>query len=120
MGLAKIISGGQTGIDRGALDAALAWGFPCGGWCSDSRIPERYPLIELKEGGYRQRTLRNILESDGTAILYFSLYLNQELAYQGGHHIAWRHCPDTQWNIAGNDSRRLLNGPYCYLPVPDV
>jgi hypothetical protein len=48
------------------------------------------------------------------------LYLNQELAYQGGHHIEWRHCPDTQRNIAGNDSRRLLNGPYCYLPVPDV
>jgi hypothetical protein len=77
--LAKIISGGQTGIDRGALDAALTWGFLCGGWCplgrlaEDSRIPEHYPLIELKEGGYSQRTLRNVLESDGTAILYFSL-----------------------------------------------
>ena len=78
MRLTKILSGGQTGIDRGALDAALAWGFPCGGWCplgrlaEDGRIPERYPLIELKEGGYSQRTLRNVLESDGTAILYFS------------------------------------------------
>jgi hypothetical protein len=78
MRLARILSGGQTGIDRGALDAALAWGFPCGGWCpprrlaEDGRIPERYPLIELKEGGYRQRTLRNVLESDGTAILYFA------------------------------------------------
>ena len=38
----------------------------------DGRIPERYPLIELKEGGYRQRTLRNVLESDETAILYFA------------------------------------------------
>jgi hypothetical protein len=78
MRLAKILSGGQTGIDRGALDAAIACGFPCGGWCppgrlvEDGRIPERYPLIELKEGGYWQRTLHNILESDGTAILYFS------------------------------------------------
>src|ERR671915_1058228 len=78
MELAKIISGGQTGTDRGALDAALAWGFPCGGWCppgrlaEDGQIPERYPLIELKEGGYSQRTLRNVVESDGTAILYFS------------------------------------------------
>jgi hypothetical protein len=77
MELAKIISGGQTGIDRGALDAALARGFPCGGWCpsgrlaEDGRIPECYPLIELKEGGYSQRTLRNVVESDGTAILYF-------------------------------------------------
>ena len=78
MRLAKIISGGQIGIDRGTLDAAIACGFPCGGWCppgrlaEDGRIPERYPLIELKEGGYRQRTLRNVLESNGTAILYFS------------------------------------------------
>ncbi|MDQ3829946.1 MAG: hypothetical protein M3361_11710, partial [Candidatus Tectomicrobia bacterium] len=59
-------------------DAALVWGFPCGGWCppgrlaEDGRIPEHYPLIEIKEGGYSQRTLRNVLESDGTAILYFS------------------------------------------------
>jgi hypothetical protein len=78
MRLVKILSGGQTGIDRGALDAALAWDFPCGGWCpserlaEDGRIPEHYPVIEIKEGGYSQRTLRNVVESDGTAILYFS------------------------------------------------
>jgi hypothetical protein len=78
MRLAKIISGGQTGTDRGTLDAAIACSFPCGGWCppgrlaEDGRIPERYSLIEFKEGGYRQRTLRNVLESNGTAILYFS------------------------------------------------
>jgi hypothetical protein len=78
MRLAKIISGGQTGIDRGTLDAAIACGFPCGGWCpsgrlaEDGRIPDRYPVIELREGGYRQRTLRNVLESDGAAILYFA------------------------------------------------
>jgi hypothetical protein len=78
MRLAKIISGGQTGIDRGALDAALARGFSCGGWCpsgclaEDGQIPEHYPVIEIKEGGYSQRTLRNVVESDGTAILYFA------------------------------------------------
>jgi len=76
--LTKIISGGQTGVDRGALDAALDNAFPCGGWCpssrlaEDGRIPDKYPLAELKEGGYRQRTLRNIMESDGTVILYRS------------------------------------------------
>jgi len=53
MALTKIISGGQTGVDRGALDAALVAGFPCGGWCpsdrqsEDGEIPERYPLTPL-------------------------------------------------------------------------
>jgi Circularly permutated YpsA SLOG family len=58
MRLAKILSGGQTGIDRGALDAALAWGFPCSGWCppgrlaEDGRIPEgTVKLSERHEKG---------------------------------------------------------------------
>jgi hypothetical protein len=63
MGLVKILSGGQKGIDRGALDAAIACDFPCGRWwppgrlAEDGRIPERYLLIELKEGRYRQQNL---------------------------------------------------------------
>jgi hypothetical protein len=74
--LAKIVSGGQTGVDRGALDAALAAKFSCGGWCPAGRIAEdgpiaaRYPLVELPGGGYEERTLKNVLDSDGTAILY--------------------------------------------------
>lgn len=76
MALAKIVSGGQTGVDRGALDAALEAGFPCGGWvgegrtAEDGRVPERYPLQELAGAGYEERTLRNVLDSDGTAILH--------------------------------------------------
>jgi hypothetical protein len=76
MALEKIISGGQTGVDRGALDAALAIGFPCGGWCpadrrvEDGVIPERYPMSLLTERGYRLRTLKNVQTSDGTAILF--------------------------------------------------
>ena len=63
-------------MDRGALDAALEHGFPCGGWCpegrlaEDGRIPDRYPLTELAGSGYRQRTIRNIVDSDGTVICY--------------------------------------------------
>ena len=75
MTLQKIISGGQTGVDRGALDAALAAQFPCGGWCpadrkaEDGPILERYPVTPLAQGGYRGRTLKNVQDSDGTVIL---------------------------------------------------
>ena len=76
MALAKIVSGGQTGVDRGALDAALEAGFPCGGWAPEGRtaedgpVHERYPLRELPGAGYEERTLQNVLDSDATAILY--------------------------------------------------
>lgn len=74
MALHKIVSGGQTGADRGALDAALEAGFPCGGLCPDGRkaedgpIDPHYPLQELPGAGYRKRTIRNIQDSDGTVV----------------------------------------------------
>jgi hypothetical protein len=77
----KIISGGQTGVDRAALDVALSLGVPCGGWCpadrsaEDGIIPARYPVTELPDGGYRERTAGNVRESDGTLIIHPGLPL---------------------------------------------
>jgi hypothetical protein len=73
--LARLISGGQSGVDRAALDAALELGVPCGGWCprgrkaEDGPIPERYPLTETPRGGYSQRTRWNVRDANGTLIL---------------------------------------------------
>lgn len=70
----KIVSGGQTGVDRAALDFAMERGIPCGGWCpkertaEDGRIPDHYPLQEVT-GGYRVRTEKNVVDSDATLIL---------------------------------------------------
>ena len=75
--LSCVVSGGQTGVDRGALDAALDLGFPCGGWCPQGRqaedgvIPARYPVIELIGGGYEERTQKNVEDSDGTLVITF-------------------------------------------------
>ena len=72
----KIISGGQTGVDRAALDVALKHGIDCGGWCPAGRldefgrIPDHYPLQELKVGGFTERTLQNVKDSDGTVVIY--------------------------------------------------
>jgi len=71
----KIISGGQTGVDRGALDAAIRLGFDHGGFCplgrkaEDGRIPDRYKLTEVPSENYRDRTLSNIHEADGTLVV---------------------------------------------------
>ena len=71
----KIISGGQTGVDRAALDACLANKFPCGGWCpkdrlaEDGKIDPKYPLTETKNRNYDTRTLKNVQDSTGTLII---------------------------------------------------
>ena len=72
----KIISGGQTGVDRAALDVALRHGIESGGWCPAGRldefgrIPDHYPVRELSGGGFTERTLQNVKDSDGTVVIY--------------------------------------------------
>jgi hypothetical protein len=71
----KIISGGQTGVDRAALDVAIELGLAHGGWCprgrkaEDGPIPARYQLGETESAEYAERTERNVLEADATLIL---------------------------------------------------
>ena len=73
-GIKKIISGGQTGADRGGLDAAIELGIPHGGWCPKGRkaedgvIPAKYRLKEHVSAEYPPRTSLNIYDADATMI----------------------------------------------------
>ena len=73
--VARIVSGGQTGVDRAALDVAMELGLACGGWCprgrraEDGPIAKRYPLAETAGWDYAERTGLNVRDSDGTLVL---------------------------------------------------
>jgi len=73
--IARVVSGGQTGVDRAALDVARELGIPSGGWCpkgrkaEDGKIDDRYDLVETPSSSYNQRTRWNVRDSNGTLIL---------------------------------------------------
>lgn len=75
MRMVKIVSGGQSGVDRAALDAAMEAGIAIGGWCpagrraEDGVIPAIYPMTETPKSTYAQRTEWNVRDSDATLIL---------------------------------------------------
>ena len=81
-----IVSGGQTGADRAALDFAIAHGIPHGGWCplgrraEDGVLDARYQLRETESRNYRQRTRRNVADSDATLILNLGELVDGSLA----------------------------------------
>ena len=72
----KVVSGGQTGVDRAALDAAMDLGIEVGGWCPkgrlavDGTIPSKYPLKETTDESYSTRTRWNVRDSDATLIIF--------------------------------------------------
>jgi len=72
----RIVSGGQTGVDRAALEAAIALGIAHGGWCprgrlaEDGSIPSRYEMTECDTSDYKFRTVQNVQDSDATLILH--------------------------------------------------
>ena len=73
--IARVVSGGQRGVDRAALDVAIELSIPHGGWCpagrraEDGRIPDHFQLQETPSRDYPQRTRWNVRDSDGTLIL---------------------------------------------------
>ena len=75
MALERIVSGGQTGADRAALDVAIELGIEHGGWCprgrraEDGPIDPSYRLTETESSDYRVRTEKNVVDSDATALI---------------------------------------------------
>ncbi|WP_035245923.1 putative molybdenum carrier protein [Desulfogranum mediterraneum] len=105
----KIISGGQTGADRAALDAAISLGIEHGGWLPRGRtteegpLPQRYRLKELPSRQYRLRTRQNVLDSDATLICSFGPLsggsaLTQALAIK--HHRPCLHIDFELWTLS--------------------
>jgi len=70
-----IISGGQSGVDRAALDFALKYGISCEGYCPKGRLAEdgiidkKYPLQETATSLYEERTVRNVDISDALILI---------------------------------------------------
>ncbi|MFZ5697799.1 MAG: putative molybdenum carrier protein [Pseudomonadota bacterium] len=91
--VARLVSGGQTGVDRAALDFAIAHGIPHGGWCpagrkaSDGPLEVRYLLQETESEGWSQRTGFNVRDSDATLILIRGPLVGGSLLTQK---FAWR------------------------------
>lgn len=85
----KVISGGQTGADRGGLEAAIDLGLEHGGWCprgrraEDGAVPARFGLEETPTADYPERTGRNVVSSDATVVFTFG-------AARGGSELTLR------------------------------
>lgn len=127
--LEKIISGGQTGADRGGLDAARTCGIVHGGWCprgrlaEDGMIPQCYRLQETVGCDYAERTKANVLEADATLIFSYGplcdgSLLTAEFAHANGkpylhidlqEHDTAQSCKEIiQW-VQGIPDVRILN-----------
>lgn len=113
-GRLTILSGGQTGVDRAALDVAMERGMPCGGWCpagrwaEDGPIDARYPLRETPSADPAERTEWNVRDSDGTLLLTTSAAspgteLTEEVARRLGRPVyrGWLDAPPDAGHFHG-------------------
>ncbi len=139
-----MISGGQTGVDRAALDAARALGIGVGGWCpagrwaEDGPIATRYPLRETPQADPAVRTRWNVRDSAATLILHRGTLAGgarlcletaealgrpvQCVALTGGPPeagvIAWMQSRNGRVNIAGpraSEAPGIYEEAYAYL-----
>ena len=114
MRLERIISGGQTGADRAALDFAITHSIPHGGWCPKGRraedgvIPGQYVLQETPSRDYRQRTEWNVRDSDATVIFTIGATLTGgsklTAEFAARHGKPWLHLPE---DAPGDPAGRL-------------
>lgn len=114
----RIVSGGQTGVDRAGLDVAIAVGLAHGGWCpagrlaEDGTIPSRYQLTETRSTDYAYRTEQNVLDSDATLILF-------EVKLRGGTLLTRKLCDRWQrpYHLArlDGDDQDELRSVKCWL-----
>ena len=116
----KIISGGQTGADRAALDFAIKHGIPHAGWVpkgrktEDGTLPEKYHLQEMPTGEYSERTQKNIIDSDGTLIVSHGRLtggsaLTRELAKRHNRPCLHVDMETTNINDAANKVRKWID-----------
>ncbi len=124
----KIISGGQTGADRAALDFAIANGMPYGGWLpkgrktEDGTLDPKYNLMEMPTADYPKRTERNVLDADGTVIVSHGLLtggsaLTREFAKKHKKHwlhvdlkeLTTKEAADQLYNWLTNHQIKVLN-----------
>ena len=109
----KIISGGQTGVDRAALDIAIELGIPYSGFCPKGRraedgiIPSKYDLIEIDSIEYTDRTIKNIECSEGTLILHIDIISNGTALTK--EYCIQKDIPVMKINILGEKKLSRLN-----------
>jgi hypothetical protein len=105
--ITKIVSGGQTGADRGGLDAALYCDVPHGGWCPrgrkalDGRIPDKYQLQEMPSADYLKRTEQNVVDSDASLIFTLGQPTGGSLRtmeFAHAHRKPWLHLDVDTWD----------------------
>jgi hypothetical protein len=125
MSVIKIVSGGQTGADRAALDWALAHGISCGGWCpkgrkaEDGRIDAKYPLTESPSVSYLQRTEWNVRDSDGTVLFSIDPILSGGSKKTGEFATMYRK-PRLQLHAGEQDAARKLREFLARNPVTSL